>query len=90
MENAQIERLDTSQTMFNVPLIIRGQVIENADIMHSGRGGGISFTAPDVGLHMAELPLSSPGDCIFEGVSEMSTLSLLKRFSIFLASWGAD
>lgn len=83
MENAQIERLDTSQTMFNVPLIIRGQVIENADIMHSGRGGGISFTSPDVGLHMAELPLSSPG-----GLTDLYALSLEEIFD-FLGELGS-
>jgi hypothetical protein len=62
MENAEIDGFNTSETMFNVPLIIRGQVIENADITHLGRGGGISFTAPDVGRHIAQLSLSNPGD----------------------------
>lgn len=45
---------------FSVPLIIRGTVIEDNDVIHGGRGGGISFTAPDVSRHLARLPLAEP------------------------------
>lgn len=43
-----------------VPLIIRGLVIEDADVSHGGRGGGIEFSSPDVGKHIHQLTLSEP------------------------------
>lgn len=46
---------------FHVPLIIRGKIVGNADQVHGGRAGGITFTAPDVARHMGSLALSSPG-----------------------------
>jgi len=47
---------------FSVPLIARGQVIEGDATVHTGRGGGISFTSPDVGQHINRIVLSSPAD----------------------------
>ena len=45
-----------------VPLIIRGEVIEDNLIVHEGRGGGSSFRTPDVNKHIDQLPLRSHGD----------------------------
>jgi len=45
---------------FRVPLIIRGEIIEDADVEHGGRRGGVSFRAPDVAKHIAKLPLRTP------------------------------
>jgi len=45
---------------FHVPLIIRGQIIDDADISYGGRRGGVSFAAPDPAKHVARLPLRTP------------------------------
>jgi hypothetical protein len=45
---------------FNVPLILRGRIIDDADIEFGGRRGGSSFTSTDVRKHLGELPLSTP------------------------------
>lgn len=45
---------------FCAPLIIRGEIIENADIEFGGRNLGIRFTAPDVSRHLDKLPLAAP------------------------------
>lgn len=45
---------------FKVPLIIRGEIIEDTDIQHGGRRGGVSFTAPDVAKHIGKLTLRTP------------------------------
>ena len=45
---------------FNVPLILRGKVIHDADVEFGGRRGGSSFTSADVRKHLDELPLSTP------------------------------
>lgn len=45
---------------FRVPLIIRGEVIEDYEIDHGGRRGGVSFRAPDIAKHIAKLPLRTP------------------------------
>ena len=45
--------------LYNVPLIIRGRIIDDPDIEFGGRGGGAA-SRPDVKKHMAELPLSTP------------------------------
>jgi len=47
-------------TQFNVPLILRGQVIEDPDLVFVGRREGAQFTAPDVKKHTDELVLQSP------------------------------
>lgn len=46
-------------------------MIEGDETTHSGRGGGISFTAPDVGRHVGALALTSPGE-----LADLYTLSL--------------
>src|SRR5271170_5862223 len=45
---------------FNVPLILRGEIIDHADIEFGGRRGGSSFTSTDVRKHLDELQLSTP------------------------------
>jgi hypothetical protein len=45
---------------FRVPLIIRGQIIEDAEIEHGGRRGGVSFRAPDLARHIGKLILRTP------------------------------
>jgi hypothetical protein len=51
-----------SDTGFRVPLIIRGRVIEDADLEFGGRRGGARFTTPAVGKHMDELVLKTPSN----------------------------
>ena len=60
---------------FRVPLVIRGEVIEEDAVSHGGRGGGISFTAPDVAAYLGKLALSTP--------SSMSDLYALRIEEIF-------
>lgn len=45
---------------YNIPLIIRGKVIEGADLEFGGRGGRAAFTTPDVRKHIQDLPLARP------------------------------
>lgn len=47
---------------FNVPLIIRGKIIEDADLEFGGRGNAVAFTTPDVKKHLADLPLARPSE----------------------------
>jgi hypothetical protein len=47
---------------FHVPLIIRGQVIDDRDLTFGGRHGAMSFTTPDVRKHLDKLTLNSPSD----------------------------
>jgi len=47
---------------FNVPLIIRGKVIEDPDLEFGGRGGGVTFTTPDIKKHLSLLPLAKPSE----------------------------
>lgn len=42
-------------TIFKVPLIIRGEVIEDYTIEHAGRKGGVSFVTPDITRYMRKL-----------------------------------
>ena len=44
-----------SADAFHVPLIIRGEVIDTAEVSHGGRGGAVSFTSPDVRQHLNRL-----------------------------------
>jgi len=60
---------------FSVPLIVRGTVIEGDAIDHGGRGGGVSFTAPDVGPHVGTLALATPG-----AMADLYTLTLDQIF----------
>src|ERR1700761_5889255 len=45
---------------FRVPLIIRGEIIDDAEVEHGGRRGGVRFRAPDIARHVARLPLRAP------------------------------
>jgi hypothetical protein len=47
---------------YHVPLIIRGRIINDADLTFGGRQGGVAFTTPDVRKHLDALTLSSPAD----------------------------
>ncbi|MBA2933639.1 long-chain-fatty-acyl-CoA reductase [Sphingomonas sp. CGMCC 1.13654] len=47
-------------TEFDVPLIIRGEIIESDGIEYGGRRGGVAFRTPDVAAHIAKLPLRTP------------------------------
>jgi hypothetical protein len=40
---------------FKVPLIIRGQIIDECDVEYGGRSGGLHFSAPDVSKHLDRL-----------------------------------
>jgi hypothetical protein len=55
---------------FQVPLILRGEIIEEHAVEYGGRGGGISFTAPDVMNHLDRLPLARPS-----ALADLYTLS---------------
>ncbi|WP_340316950.1 acyl-CoA reductase [Rhizorhabdus argentea] len=45
---------------FQVPLIIRGKVIEDYDVEFGGRGGAASFTTPSVSKYLSDLVLTRP------------------------------
>ena len=45
---------------FRVPLIIRGEIIDDAAIAHGGRRGGVRFRAPDIAAHAGRLTLRTP------------------------------
>lgn len=45
---------------FTVPLILRGEIIDEATVEYGGRRGGVSFSAPDVGTYLDRLTLASP------------------------------
>lgn len=47
---------------FNIPLFIRGQVIEQDWVRFGGRGGSAPFSAPDPQKYVDRLPLDSPID----------------------------
>ncbi len=69
-------------TDFRVPLIIRGEIIEDGEIEYGGRRGGVAFRAPDAAAHIARLPLRTP--------SRMADLYALRFEDIleFLVSLG--
>lgn len=47
-------------TVIDVPLIIRGEVIESHDLEFGGRGAGFRFRTPDVGQHLDRLLVTDP------------------------------
>jgi len=65
-----------------VPLIIRGQLIEDYELEFGGRHGGVAFSTPDVKKYVDQLMLSMP--------SKMADLYTLKFADIadFLAELG--
>ncbi len=46
-------------TTVDIPLIIRGQIIETDMQRFAGRGGGVEFRAPDLMKHLSKLPASA-------------------------------
>lgn len=44
----------------DVPLVVRGEVVEGDWVAFGGRATGIEFRAPDPTLHVERLPLASP------------------------------
>ena len=45
---------------FRVPLILRGEIIDDGAIEHGGRRGGVRFRAPDIARHVDRLTLRTP------------------------------
>lgn len=45
---------------FRVPLILRGEIIEDNEMEFGGRRGGVAFCTPDVSRYAARLPLRVP------------------------------
>jgi hypothetical protein len=60
---------------FAVPLLLRGQIIDDAEIEFGGRRGGVSFSTPDLTRHLDALTLSTP--------SSMADLYAIKLDEIF-------
>lgn len=46
---------------FHVPLILRGEIIDSAEVTHGGRGGSARFNAPDIQRYIDRLTLP-PGN----------------------------
>src|ERR1700677_4720728 len=46
-------------TTVDIPLIIRGQIIETDLLQFAGRADGVAFRAPDLTRHLAKLPTSA-------------------------------
>jgi hypothetical protein len=55
------DNYDKEYTMktYQVPLIIRGKIIDDYTIEHKGRKGGVSFVTPDVNKYMRQLTTSA-------------------------------
>src|ERR1700686_442267 len=60
LSNSSPSNWGSTMAKFNVPLILRGKVIHDADVEFGGRRGGSSFTSADVRKHLDKLPLSTP------------------------------
>ncbi len=60
LSNSLPSNWGSTMAKFNVPLILRGKVIEDADVEFGGRRGGSSFTSADIRKHLDRLPLSTP------------------------------
>jgi hypothetical protein len=50
----------SSSEPFRVPLILRGRIIEEFDVEHGGRRGGVTFRAPDISKYVDKLTLRTP------------------------------
>ena len=48
--------------MIDVPMVVRGQLVEDDWVSFGGRAAGIEFRAPDPAIHIERLPLPSPMD----------------------------
>jgi len=68
----------------HVPLIIRGRIIEDADLEFGGRRNGLAFTTPDVRQHLDALTLDDP--------AALADIHALKSEQIFdyLAALGEE
>ncbi len=73
---------DSLNSGFTVPLLLRGQVIDEATVEFGGRRGGISFRTPDLSKHLNELTLSAPSR-----MADLYSISLDEIFD-FLAALG--
>src|SRR5690606_36038424 len=69
---------------YQVPLIIRGKVITDADLEFGGRRGGVAFTGPDVRKYLSELTLSTPSK-----MADLYSISLNEILD-FLAELGSQ
>jgi len=67
---------------FTVPLLLRGQIIDAAEVEFGGRRGGISFRAPDLSKYLNDLTLNSPSK-----MGDLYSISLEEIFD-FLARLG--
>jgi hypothetical protein len=67
---------------FTVPLLLRGQIIDDATVEFGGRRGGVSFSAPDVSKHLNDLTLSTPSK-----MGDLYSITLEEIFD-FLAALG--
>jgi hypothetical protein len=45
---------------WRVPLVIRGEIIDTAEVEFGGRRGGVSFKAPDLSVYLDRLALAAP------------------------------
>src|SRR5271163_903242 len=59
-----------NETRFHAPLIIRGEVVADADVEFGGRGSGTRFLSADVTKYLERLPLAAPS-----GLSDLYALS---------------
>ena len=46
--------------VFTVPLVLRGELIDDASLEFGGRRGGVRFKTPDISQHLAKVTLSTP------------------------------
>jgi hypothetical protein len=67
---------------FTVPLLLRGQIIDEAVVEFGGRRGGVSFRAPDLSKYLHQLTLGTPSK-----MGDLYTISLEDIFD-FLARLG--
>jgi hypothetical protein len=56
---------------FRVPLIVRGEIIDDAALEFGGRRGGVTFRAPDAAAHIGKLSLRTPSS-----MADLYTISL--------------
>jgi hypothetical protein len=73
---------DSLNTGFTVPLLLRGEVIEDAAVEFGGRRGDVSFSTPDLSRHLDALTLSTPSR-----MADLYSISLDEIFE-FLAALG--
>ena len=52
--------MSTTGESFQVPLILRGRIIDDPQVEHGGRRGGVTFRAPDIAKHLGIFTLRTP------------------------------